>query len=461
MKKLLKTEICVIGGGSGGFAAALRAAQAGSKTILVEKEHMLGGNSTVCGVNCWEPVVGSACGLPRELYQRMRQIPNGCGIYHYAKHLSLDDPEKKNFPGGLFKINTSLGYDDTLKRGFIYGAPYKRNLEYWNGVIFESLILDRCIRQMLREAGCRIIAGHACVKIENHDGHITAVQLDDGRRIEAKYWIDNCGFVAASAGCKLFMGQDAKSLYHEPDAPERSDISYLNGVTLIFRISPTGKVKSIVSEGTSRRSIMVATEYPNGDYNCNMLPTMQGTEFFSLDRESAMKEMYCRVRDFWCYVQENFQWGRNFKLAKIFSRPGIRESFRIQCRYMLNENDIIAGLKSQEHRDMIVIADHQMDLHGIKNPDRIVYPYGIPYRSLLPENIDNLLVVGRIAGFSCLASSSCRLSRTIIRLGEAAGHAVALSLQGHCELCSINIKELQERIRFREEQETAYRGIIK
>lgn len=59
MQTTLKTEICVVGGGSGGYASALRAAQAGCKTILVEKEPLLGGNSTACGVNCWEPVTGA------------------------------------------------------------------------------------------------------------------------------------------------------------------------------------------------------------------------------------------------------------------------------------------------------------------------------------------------------------------------------------------------------------------
>ena len=198
---------------------------------------------------------------------------------------------------------------------------------------------------------------------------------------------------------------------------------------------------------------MVATEYPNGDYNCNMLPTMAGREFFAMDRESSMREMQRRVRDFWCYVQTNFPWGRNYRLKSICVRPGIRESFRIQCRYMLNENDLLAGLKSQKHPDLTVIADHHMDLHGAKNPGRIVQPYGIPYRSLLPEGTDNLLVAGRIGGFSCLAASSCRLSRTIIRLGEAAGYAAALALRNKCPLRSVDIRQLQNLMHFEEEKQ--------
>ena len=451
MGRNLKTEICVIGGGSGGFAAALRAAQSGCKTILVEKERLLGGNSTVCGVNCWEPGVGAAFGLPRELYHFMRNIPKGCGIYHNALHFSLDDPERSNFPGGLSRIAPALDYDDTLKRGYIYGGPFKHNIEYWNGVIFEPLALDHCIRRMLRDARCRVISGLACTEADCRDGHVFSVRLENGDLIQAECWIDNCGILAASAGCTFCMGQEAAEQYREPDAPKQSGISRLNGVSLIFRVTPAKGRNTNCSTGTSRKGVMVANEYPNGDYNCNMLPTMSGMTFFSLDMESAMAEMRRRVRDFWSYVQENFAWGRNLRIAKIFPRPGIRESFRIQCRCMLNENDLIAGLKRQEHGDLIVVADHQMDLHGAKCPNRIVYPYGIPYRSLLPENADNLLIAGRIAGFSSLAASSCRLSRTIIRLGEAAGFAAALAIHEKKALWQIESEKLQERMNFKEE----------
>jgi len=453
MNTTLKADVCVVGGGSGGFAAALRAAQAGCRTVLIEKERLLGGNSTVCGVNCWEPVAGAAYGLPRELYDRMRQVPGGCGVYRNAMHYCLKDPARNDFPGGLYRIDPSLDYDDTLKQGFPYGCSFPEIMNYWHGVIFEPRVLDRCVRQMLREAGCRIITGHACAETESRDGHISSIRLDDGRRITAKIWIDNCGVLAASAGCRLFMGQEAKSQYDEPDAPDRPGIATLNGVTLIFRVTPAGNTKKIFPGCTPRRASMVATEYPNGDYNCNMLPTMAGREFFAMDRESSMREMQRRVRDFWCYVQTNFPWGRNYRLKSICVRPGIRESFRIQCRYMLNENDLLAGLKSQKHPDLTVIADHHMDLHGAKNPGRIVQPYGIPYRSLLPEGTDNLLVAGRIGGFSCLAASSCRLSRTIIRLGEAAGYAAALALRNKCPLRSVDIRQLQNLMHFEEEKQ--------
>jgi len=53
----LTTQVCVIGGGSGGIGAALAAARAGAQVVLIEKRNALGGTSTLGYVNNWEPGV--------------------------------------------------------------------------------------------------------------------------------------------------------------------------------------------------------------------------------------------------------------------------------------------------------------------------------------------------------------------------------------------------------------------
>jgi len=77
----------------------------------------------------------------------------------------------------------------------------------------------------------------------------------------------------------------------------------------------------------------------------------------------------------------------------------------------LAQHDLMAGLGRQEHDDIIAIADHAMDTHGAstgragtREHDQ---PYGVPYRCLLPRDVDNLLVACRGASFSSVAASSC------------------------------------------------------
>ena len=105
---------------------------------------------------------------------------------------------------------------------------------------------------------------------------------------------------------------------------------------------------------------------------------------------------------------------------------GIRESYRVVTDYILTEQDVRDGLAGQSHPDLVAVADHALDIHGgSQGAKELKGPYGIPYRCLIPGNADNLLVACRGAGFSHIAASSCRLSRTIMALGHAAGRAAA------------------------------------
>jgi len=457
----IQVDICVAGGGSGGFGAACAAARSGLRVLLFDASDMLGGTSTVSGVNCWEPVAGVSFGLPRELYERMCRIPNGCGIYAPKLHQSLGREGYRNFPGGLSVINRGMTYNDTLKKGFDYSRI--SCLEVWNGVIFEPKVWNLCAWEMLRESSCMVLTGRSVEEVKHTDEHIHSVVLDDGTEIESKIWIDNCGYLSAASRCQLLYGSEPRQMFQEPDAPEEPTVSNLNGVTLIFRVTPTDKpeIEPLSSELVERNCSvsMVATEYPNGDLCCNMLPTLRGADYLALGENAARKLCEARVRIYWHTVQEQYDLLRHYKFKSFAPRLGVREAFRTLCDVMLTENDVLNGIAGQDQGDWVVISDHQLDRHGAGGPARPVRPYGISYRSLLPKGKDNLLLAGKIGGFSCLASTSCRLSRTIMRLGEAAGYAAALAIQSQCSLRSVDISRLQELMHFKEEKETACSGV--
>ena len=85
---VLRCDLAVIGGGSGGFGAALAAARQGLDVVLVERADRLGGNSVRGGVHCWEMGAGGT-GIPFDLYRRLRQIPGAVGIYSIRPSLPL------------------------------------------------------------------------------------------------------------------------------------------------------------------------------------------------------------------------------------------------------------------------------------------------------------------------------------------------------------------------------------
>jgi len=83
----VRCELAVIGGGSGGFGAALAAARRGVDVVLVERSDRLGGNSVRGGVNIWEPGLGGT-GFPFEIYRRLKREPKAVGIYSMNRHMS-------------------------------------------------------------------------------------------------------------------------------------------------------------------------------------------------------------------------------------------------------------------------------------------------------------------------------------------------------------------------------------
>jgi hypothetical protein len=92
-----------------------------------------------------------------------------------------------------------------------------------------------------------------------------------------------------------------------------------------------------------------------------------------------------------------------------------------------------------------------MDTHGAETGragcGELDEPYGIPYRALIPKGFRNLLVACRGASFSSLAASSCRLSRTMMQLGQAAGTAVALAHERSLDLPEVPSGVLRDRLR--------------
>ena len=449
----IRCEVAVIGGGSGGFGAALAAARAGVDVVLVERADGLGGNSVRGGVNNWEPGAGGT-GFPFELFQRLSKITNAIGVYSMGRHQSTYDAKRETFrfPGGEAVIDPKRSYIDTLARA----GQSHRDL---HGIPFEPEAMAATMLAMLEETKhCRVLLGAEFASANADDLTVHSVTLQDGRVIEADYFVDATGdgLVCVAAGCAQMMGQESRAAFDEPSAPTNATAK-INGVTLIYRLTPTRTpLIEALPEGVSNRCwwaksfpAAMFTHYPNGDINVNMLPTMEGAEFMRLGYREAFAECRRRVAAHWHDVQTRCEEFRGYRIAWTAPALGIRESRRILGDYVLTQQDLIAGIRKQAHDDVIALADHPMDTHGSHSPglSAIREPYGVPYRCLIPKGRRNLLIACRAASFSSLAASSCRLSRTMMQLGQAAGTAVALAKQLDVELPDVPPGKLRAALR--------------
>jgi hypothetical protein len=133
---------------------------------------------------------------------------------------------------------------------------------------------------------------------------------------------------------------------------------------------------------------------------------------------------------------------------------GVRESRRLMGQYVLTEDDLMKG-----HRfdDAIATGCWYLDLHPNKTtigsandfePTKVQpEPYDIPYRSLLPQKIENLLVAGRCHSATRGAHASTRVTATAMAMGEAAGMAAAMAIKARRGLPEINGVKVREALK--------------
>ena len=419
-------RVLVVGGGSAGVGAAWRAAKCGAETMLIESGPILGGTSTLGGVHCWEPGIASAH-LNQDLYRRMA---NGRDLAGCGRLLVFSQAGKM----GLNGLIRDLPYEQTLRRA---GAKYPARVH------FEPEAMHAAMRAALDEAGVRLLLNTLAEGVESEGGRLTGVRVIDaatGERGLVRFdeVIDCTGdaVVCRMAGAQTMFGEDSAADFAEDSAPEtRSGV--VNGVSLIFRAAPdacapkheapdwvqdTGAYEWIRENQPASH----VTIYPNGDRCYNPCPLMQGAEYWSLDAAGRMRECAARVFVLWDYLKNECEGHQGWRIRSIAPRVGVRESWRVRAVTMLTEKEVRGGVIDGS---AVALGDHCLDTHGHRNTksakSELDGPFGIPLGCLVAEGFENLLVAGRCAGFTHIAASSCRLSRTMMALGEAAGAAAA------------------------------------
>ena len=122
----------------------------------------------------------------------------------------------------------------------------------------------------------------------------------------------------------------------------------------------------------------------------------------------------------------------------------------IEARHVLNQEELVAGTHFD---DGIAAGNYDIDIHS---PDgtgtsHYYFPagvyYTIPYRCLLPRDLDNLVVAGRCIGATHEAQASIRIMPICICLGEAAGTAAALAKETGVAPADVDAGALRARLR--------------
>lgn len=140
----------------------------------------------------------------------------------------------------------------------------------------------------------------------------------------------------------------------------------------------------------------------------------------------------------------------NAYLSGISPRVGVRETRRVMGEYVLSEDDVLTGRKSERG---VAKGGHHVDIHGdgtaqVRRAVEGGKSYDIPYEALIPQRLKNVLLAGRCLSSSREANGSARVMGTCMATGQAAGTAVALHIENALDdVREVDIVSLRSRLK--------------
>jgi hypothetical protein len=418
-------EVAVLGGGPAGIAAAVAAARAGRRTLLIERYGFLGGMGTAAGVT-------NFCGLHANVHGEMHRVVQGVASDLLARIDRL---------GGLNAPHLILG--KILARAYDTAA-YK--------IAADDLLASHGVDILFHALGAGAVM--------QDERRIAALMVETkaGRQaVVAELFIDcsGDGDLAAWAGARFEVGDNAGSMLYP------SMMFRLNGIDPerageAWRTIPALMEKAEAS-GTHRFPRKAAIVRPQRSpiewrVNFTQLARPDGSAINGLDPDDLTRGEIDGRRQ----AIEAFNFLRTvpgFEKSYIVDLPpqlGIRETRRVIGGYMLSGDDVL-GCAAFE--DSIGVNGWPMESHVAGD---VIFKFPpipqsrgfneLPYRMLVPAAIDNLLTAGRCASMTHDGQSAARVSGACFAMGEAAGTAAALALSGNTLPRDIAVEKLQHQL---------------
>jgi len=421
-------DVVVVGGGPAGIAAAVSAARHGASTLLVERYGFLGGMGTAGGVTNFAGLYGKRKG---EMTQLVRGVVDEL-IDRIAALNGVNAPQ--NGMGGRICVRS---YDT---------SAYKLAADQLLGAAGVKLLFHALAASVIRD-GSRIDA--------------LVVETKSGRQaIRANAFIDASGDadVAAFAGVPFEVGDGHGSglfpttmfRIGQVDAPAAlaavGEFSAINDYMARAEQQHPGKYR-FPREGAILR--------PNRDprewrANVTQIRNAQGRAMNGVDaRELSEGELEGRrqIAEYFKFLKAEVPGFAQSAIVEIAPQVGIRETRRIQGLYALGREDILGSAKFD---DNIGLNAWPMEMHAdgriewaFPRDEANAYNH-LPWRMLVPQAVDNLLVAGRCASMTHEGQSAARASGGCFVMGQAAGTAAA-SL-GSTAFAGVDVAALQKKL---------------
>ncbi len=440
--KSKKVDVLIAGGGTAGVIAGIAAARNGAATLIIDKQRCLGGQFTAGMQGAWvgfsdkEKVIvkGIAWELRNLLKERNAIVDENpdtdvCFLYdtEVAK-IVLDEMAAKE-PDLSIYLNTSIV--DVLKEGdTVTGLVVLSEMEQME--IRANVVID-C-------TGDAVVAAKALAPYE----------------IRPRKEIQPMTLMGKMAGIDI---ERAKQYYKEnppvhdaSEPPAWHDFKTFPGFMHFGLRDELENVKLPSHLEYLRNWLAIFTSTPNpGEVTINCSGAIEahsitGFEDRAKQEVFSQKCLYDVAEALRLYVP-GFE---KAYLTAIASLLGIRESRRIIGDYKVTLEDFKSA---RQFEDSIGRGAMPAGTHTADGVTMVVYDLepgksmSIPYRCMLPQNIEGLLVAGRCVSYEPAVANCIRCMPQCMAMGEAAGTAAAIAVKQGTTPRNVDIKMLQEALR--------------
>ena len=404
ISKELTADVVVIGGGTAGVFAAISAARSGNKTILIEKNSMLGGTMTAAGVN-----------FPGLFFAWGKQIIGGPCWEAIERTVAL---------GGAVLPRISF-----------------RPKNHWDEQIrLNPFIYTTVLYQLCEEAGvhiiCNAMISHAS-EVEN--GVSAIVTSKDGMMaIRASVAIDASGDATL---CRLLGFDMLKDREQQPATLENHISGYQADQAIFDRIRKRFDPEILPSHITAGDLIRyLEMNRINMHIPCVDADTAEGRT--QLEKNALFENM--KVVSFLRTIEGL----ESLTVDVTAHETGVRETNRIVGKHIITAEEYINGY---DYSDAVCYAFYPIDLHVQKGIQQRFHEENvvskIPYRALIPEKSRRILCAGRPVSSDRYANSAIRVEAVCMATGQVAGAAASVMLKENADAADITYQGLCDTLR--------------
>jgi hypothetical protein len=433
-----EADVVIVGSGPAGIAASLAAARKGMSVLLIERFPFLGGMSTQIPIATWP--------LNTAVETGEMDMPYDGILGEILERMQKQD---------AIELKTVLR--DGVER-FVPLAGENDNVATSKWYLFDPEELKFLYFDMLAEAGVTLRMNSLIVDTVVRDGEIEALvaeTLTHRELIKGKIFIDATGSadVVARSGSPAVLGS-------------ADDDGIPAGI--IMPTSTTFRIAGVDTDTVDMYETAIIYEQHRlkGEINvpleglfwqivCKGVIQIFGTRVFNinpLDPESAAigeKEQRRQIREITNFLKKEMPAFRDCRLINTGVSIGMIGTRRIRGDYFLTQQDI---LDAKKFEDAIATGTYRLEIWepdgtNVSFNHLVGTWYTIPFRSLLPQGLKNVMVAGSCLSGQYIAMATWAIMPMCYKTGQAAGTAAVQCIRESVEPRRIPIPELQKTLR--------------